>query len=149
MIIDKLMSPAYKASIVAGATGNTLLGDALDLSDIRNNGMLNRSGNPGFVITFTTAMAGAGSSVSFAILTDSAANMATPVVLATSEVVALAAGLVGKQLFIPLPETDAYEQFIAIRQITAGAAISGGAVSVEFTSDMPKWRAYPSPPYNV
>lgn len=146
MIVDKLMQIAYKASI-AEAAGTSLFGDILDMSVARNNGLLSTD-QPGFVITFTTAMVGAGASVQFTLVTDSDPALGSPTVLASSEVVATAAGIVGKQLFIPLPDTDLYEQYIGAQQITTGATITAGAVSIEFVANKRKWRAYPSSHYS-
>jgi len=147
MIIDKLMQVAHKASL-AVAAGTRLFGSVLDMQVARNNGLLSATQQPGFLITFTTAMAGAGASVQFALVTDAAANLATPTVLATSEVVATADGVVGKQLFIPLPDTDSYEQYLGFQQITTGATITAGAVSIEFTAGKRNWRAYPTSHYS-
>lgn len=146
MIVDKLMQIAYQASI-AESIGTSLFGSILDMSDVRNNGLLSTD-QPGFVITFTTPMAGAGASVQFTLVTDADPALGSPVVIASSEVVATAAGVVGKQLFIPLPDTDLYEQYIGAQQITTGAAITDGAVSIEFVANKRKWRAYPSSHYN-
>jgi len=147
MIIDKLMQVEYKGTL-AVATGTRLFGDALDMKDVRNHGHLSASERPGFLITFTTAMAGVGASVQFALVTDSASNLASPTVLATSEVVATADGVIGKQLFIPLPDTDSYEQYLGFQQITTGATITAGAVSIEFTAGKRNWRAYPTSHYS-
>lgn len=148
MIIDKLMQVAFKAAL-AVAAGTRLIGNSLDLTNARNHGIISTQSGPGFLITFTTAMAGAGSSVQFALVGDDNSALSSPKVLAMTEVVPVAEAIVGKQLFIPLPSTDSYEQYIGFQQITTGATITAGNVSIEYAADKRNFRAYPTSNYNV
>lgn len=147
MIIDRLMQVALNASL-AVAAGTRLFGNSLNMKDVRNNGNLASPDIPGFLITFTAAMVGAGSSVQFALVTDNNSGLISPTVLALSEVVPVAQAVVGKQLFIPLPITDSYEQYLGFQQITTGATITAGNASIEFTGSKRTWRAYPTSHYS-
>lgn len=143
MIIDKLLEIAYRLSL-AVAVGTRTFGNVLDLQSIRNQGNLGDTEQPGFLITFTTAMVGAGSSVQFNLVADNAIGLPSPAVLAASPVIPVAEAIVGKQVFIPLPNTDLHERFLGVQQVTTGATITAGNVSIEFTSGRRTWRPYPS-----
>jgi hypothetical protein len=54
------------------------------------------------------------------------------------------ANLAKFDLFVPVPETNLVERFIAWRAVVGGAVFTGGTLSIEYVANMRNWRAYPA-----
>ena len=145
MIIDKLLSPAIKVLLSTfTASANQLVGTAMDFGVARNNGLLSSSDGPGWLVSLKGATSAGASTAQVRLVTSATADLANPTVLWTSPSFALAdiAGL-GKQLWVEVPDTDDWKQYVGF-QITVGTAVfTGGTISTQFAANKRKFRAYP------
>lgn len=146
MIIDKLMSAVNVAlSTLTTGSQTTLNSPVMDFGVNRNNGMLAKTYGAGFVVTVKGATSGGASTLTLRLVTSDAVGLTSPVVLWTGAAIPLAdvAGK-GKQFFVPMPDTNDWKRFAAFQAQAGTAVFTGGTVSVEYTADMRKWRAYPA-----
>ena len=147
MIIDKLLSTtAIALTTLTTASMTALNSPVLDFGVAANQGLVNQSGyGPGWVITVAGATSGGASTLSVQLVTAADAALTSPTVLWTVTGIALAdiAGK-GKQFFVPVPNTDDWKRYAAFRAQAGTAVFTGGTIEVEYTSDIRKWRAYPS-----
>lgn len=144
MIIDKLLSPAIKVLLSSfTASANQLVGASMDFGIARNNGLLSLSDGPGWLVSLKGATSAGASTAQVRLVTSASADLSSPTVLWTSASFALAdiAG-VGKQLWVEVPDTDEWKQFVGF-QITVGSAVfTGGTISAQFAANKRKFRAY-------
>lgn len=144
MIIDKLMSTNDGVAL-SGLTVSTQNLKVLDLGASRNNGKFTGTERPGFVVTIKGATSGGASTITILLKTDDNQAMSSATTLYTGSTLALAtvAGA-GTQFFIPMPNSDSYERYLAIQATVGTAAFTGGTVEVEYAADYRQWRAYPT-----
>lgn len=150
MIIDKLLSPAIKRALadftVSTQTivppGNERAG-VMDWGAARNNGLLAKTYGPGWDINFRGGTSGGAATAQLLLVTDDNAALSSPTTLYTSPSFTLAQTVKG-DLFVPLPDTDLFERYVAWRIAVGTAVFTGGTLSIEFVADVRKWRGYPS-----
>lgn len=150
MIVDKLLSPAIKLALstltVSTQTlippGNGQSG-VMDLGAARNIGLLSTPYGPGWDINVRGATSGGAATLSLILVTDDNAALSSPTTIYTVPVTAL--GSLNKfDLFVPIPDSNLFERFIAWRAIVGGAVFTGGTLSVEFAANVRNYRAYPA-----
>ena len=144
MITDKLTTLCTAVALNTGGAGNYVLGDSIDIGTLRDIGQ----GTEMFlVVTVETTLTSGGSATLQIALTSDAVdpnNASTATVHATSAVLAVADGSAGVNLLtVQIPwEGAAYERYLGIRQITAGAAFTGGKINAFFTPTPSSKRVY-------
>lgn len=146
MIIDKLMSPAVNGLLTQFGTGaRTLIGTAIDLKVPANQGLIATTYGPGFVITLDKATSGGSATLTLDLVTSDVAALTSPEVLWTGAAIALAAMVgAGTQLFLPVPDSNAYKRYIGFRGQAGTAAFTAGEISIEYVANNRNWRAYPA-----
>jgi hypothetical protein len=144
MITDKLTTLCRAVALNTGGAGSYVIGDAIDIGDLRDIG---QGTDLYLVVTVETTLTSGGSATLQIALTsdDAAANHATTsTVHATSAVMAVADGAAGASILtttIPW-EGAAYERYLCIRQITAGAAFTAGKINAYLTPTPSSKRVY-------
>lgn len=143
MIIDSRLELCNATALNTGAADRYLIGNQIDLSQVRDIG----AGEPVYVVGLVeTAIAGAPTSkVTFSLVSD--AQAAVDPDLSTVHFVSptfdAATGVAkGTVLFAVALPIDDYEQFLGVVQETAAAAVSAGKVDIFLTRDVAKWKAY-------
>lgn len=145
MFIDKLLSPAISKALSSFTVSTQVIGSVMDFGEARNNGLLANTYGPGWVVTVKGATSGGASTINVQLVTDNVVGLASPTVLWQSGVLALTdVDNDGVQYFIPVPDTDNWEQFVAFRAVVGTAVFTGGTIDIEFVADKRKWRAYPA-----
>jgi hypothetical protein len=144
MIVDKLLSPSIKQPLNVGLpVGTTTLGQVMDWGAARNQGLLAKPYGPGWDINIRNATSGGAATATLLLVTDDNAALSSPTTLFTSPTYTLSQ-LAKMDLFVPVPETDLWERYVAWR-ITVGTAVfTGGTISLEYVADVRKWRGYPA-----
>ena len=146
MIFDERTEFLDATALNAGAAGTYLIGDVIDLEDVRDIGQ----GQPVYlVISVDTAVdsAGDGVTVTFTLASDAQAAIATD----GSATQHLTTGAIdqadlgaGAQFIYTLPmEGPAYERYLGILQTSGSEAATAGAISAFLTMDPTGWKAYP------
>lgn len=148
MFVDDKLEFCDATALNQGGAASYNIGDVVDTAVARDLG----NGQPVYlVIVATTAIttAGAAGSVTFALVSDGTDTIATNGTQTThfqsrawaTSGTPIAAGTV---LFkCPIPsEGPAYEQYLAVQQITSTTALNGGAVDAFLTVDAARWKAY-------
>lgn len=144
MIIDKLMSTNDGVAL-SSLTVSTQSLKVLDLGAARNNGLFTGTERPGFVVTIKGATSGGASTIAILLKTDDNTAMSSATTLYTGNTLALAAVAgAGTQFFIPMPNSDSHERYLAIQATVGTAVFTGGTVEVEYVADYRQWRAYPA-----
>ena len=144
MIMDERTEFADATALNTGAPGSYLIGDVVDLSNVRDIG----SGQPIYLVVMvaTTATSGGSATLTVQLVTDDNASLSSPTVVAQSavwDVADLTAGTI--VWMVPLPhEGVAYERYIGIRQVTGTAAFTAGALNAFLTLDPQSHRVYPA-----
>ena len=149
MIIDKLMSPAIKTLLSTYTVSTQTVGGAAGVMDTgptglgRNHGLAVKPYGPAWRLAGRGATSGGAATATLLLVTDDNAALSSPTTLWTSPTYTLAQ-MVKMDNLLQLPDTDAYERYIAWR-ITVGTAVfTGGSLSIEFVGDVRRWRAYPA-----
>lgn len=141
MIIDDKLEFCDAQALNTGAAGSYVLGDDVNIAQIRDIG----NGQPIYlvIVVSTTATSGGSATGQFSLVTDSTIATSSPVVLA-SRAWPVASMTVGTVLLcVPLPsEGTAYNQKIGLVQTTGTAAFTAGAVNAFLTLDPAIWKAY-------
>lgn len=143
MIIDKLLSPAILLPLSNLTVSTQVIGSVMDWGTARNQGLLARPYGPGFDINVRNATSGGAATLTLQLVTDDNAALSSPTVLFATSALALAA-LAKYDNWVPLPETDSWERYVAWRAIVGTAAFTGGTLSIEYVADKRNWRAYPA-----
>lgn len=150
MIVDKLLSPAYKVALSGFAVATTTLvlpgsGQAgvMDLGAARNHGLLAKSFGPGWEINFRGGTSGGAATAQLILVTDDNAALSSATTLFSSPVFTLAQTVKG-DLFVPVPDSDLFERYLAWRLVVGTAVFTGGTLSVDFVADTRRYRAYPA-----
>jgi len=141
MIIDKLTSPATKLALSGLAVSTQTIGAGMDFGVARNNGLLANPYGPGYALRVTGATSGGAATLNLLFVTDDNLGLGSPTTLWSTGALALAS-LNDYSLFVPLPNTDAYEQFLGWRATVGTAVFTAGLLSVEYVADYRMWRAY-------
>lgn len=145
MITDKLTTFANGEALNTGVAGTYLVGDVIDMEDLRDLGQ----GNPVYLVVTiqTTATSGGAATLQIQLASDAQAAIATDgsaTVHVQSDAIAVASLAAGTSvLAIALPmEGNAYERYLGILQVTGTAAFTAGAIDAFLTMDVSKWKAY-------
>ncbi len=146
MIIDQLMSPAIKTALSTYTVSTQIVGGAtkvFDLGVARNIGLLSTPYGPGWEINARGATSGGAATAQLQLVTDDAPALPSPTILFTSTAYTLAQ-MVKMDLFVPVPESNLWERYLAWRIIVGTAVFTGGTLSVEYVANMRNWRGYPA-----
>ena len=145
MILDDRTEFLDATALNTGPAGTYLIGDVIDLEDVRDIGQ----GQPVYlVISMDTAVGSTadGVTVAFTLASDAQAAIATDgsaTVHLTTGALAQADLGGGAQFVYTLPiEGPAYERYLGILQTTGVEAATAGAVSAGLTADPHGWKAY-------
>ena len=147
MLMDKRTQFAAAVAI-GGSTGRRLVGDVIDLENIRDIGGPN---NVYLVVQLAVAMTSGGSAtVAIELASDAAAAIATDgsaTVHATSDTFDFDAVAVGDTLFqIAIPPEKAgaiYERYLGILVNVGVAALTAGSINAFLTLQPPMHKHYP------
>ncbi len=147
MIMDERSEFADALAIPTSGAATTLLGDVMDLEQVRDIGQ----GHPLYlVIQVATAFVG-GTSFQFVLASDAQAAISTDGTESRhylSDAFAVADLVLGFSITIPLPMGDVaasvtpYERYLGILGVGDGAQ-TAGAINAFLTPDPHGWRAYP------
>lgn len=152
MILDKLNEFASAVS-VAAAAGTALIGDVIDLQDLRDIG----NGQPVYLAIFANTeiiTGGSAGTISFSLASDAQAAIATDgsatVHLKTKDFVTGAAGandpLLGPNKLVgvwALPlEGPSYERYLGLLATIGTTTVSAGSISAGLTLDPTGWKPY-------
>ena len=146
MLIDQTLSPAIRTLLSTYTVSTQTVGGVarvMDFTAARNNGLLAKSFGPGFEINARLATSGGAATATLTLVTDDNAALSSPATLYTSPTFTLAQ-MVKMDLFVPMPDTDLFERFLAWRIAVGVAVFTGGILSIEFVGDKRSWRGYPS-----
>ena len=146
MIIDKQLSPAIRAALSTLTVSTQTVGGSANVFDMgapRNHGLAVKPYGPGWRIASRGATSGGAATATFALVTDDNAALSSPTTLYTSPTYTLAQ-MVNTTLIVPIPDTDAYERYVAWRVTVGGFVFTGGTLSIEYAADIRRWRAYPA-----
>ena len=148
MIIDRLNTFCWETSLNTGAAGSYLLGDQIDLQQLRDIG----NDTLWLIVMMTTDADSAADTATLVVSLCSDAQAAIAVdgnqtVHLTSgaakAVPALTAGTVLMKVRLPL-ETPTYERYLGIVQTTAVQAFSAGKLSAFLVTDPSVIKEYPN-----
>jgi hypothetical protein len=146
MLIDQLLSPAIKAALSGFTVSTQTVGGAakvMDFGAARNNGLMAKPYGPGWDINFRGGTSGGAATATLLLVTDDNSALGSATTLYTSPTYTLAQTVKG-DLFVPVPDTDLWERYVAWR-ITVGTAVfTGGTLSIEYVADRRAWRGYPA-----
>lgn len=146
MLIDNRTTFLNGGSVV-GATGRRAIGDAIDLTNVRD---LGGDANVYFVLLVTTTFVGAGATIVFELVTDAqdpplVDGSATEHL--TSQSFPVASCVAGTQLMcqvLPLEVTAGiYERYMSVIINASTTALSAGAVTAFLTLQPPNLKQYP------
>lgn len=143
MIIDKLLSPAVELALSTFTVSTQVIGDVMDLGVARSNGLLSNPYGPGFDIKVRDATSGGAATLALQLVTDDNAALSSATVLYTVTGLALVT-LDEYDLWVPLPDLDTYERYLAWRAVVGTAVYTGGTMSIQYVANKRRWRAYPS-----
>ena len=146
MIMDWLLSPAIRLGLSTFAVATATVGGAgkvYDFQQARNNGLLAKPYGPGWDINVRGGTSGGAATLALALVTDDAAALPSPTTLFTGPTWSLA-NTVKADLFVPVPDTDLHERFLAWRATVGTAVFTGGTLSIEYVGDRRAWRGYPA-----
>lgn len=141
MILDKLAEFCDATALNTGGAGTYTLGNQID-TQVVNSFLAN--GEPVYLVirVATTATSGGSATGTFLVVTDDAVDLSSGTTLATSQTFTVASMLAGVTILaIALPYAT-YLRYLGIRQTTATAAFTAGAVDAFLTKDPSFYRAY-------
>jgi hypothetical protein len=146
MILDERLEFSDAGALATG-TGRSLHGDVIDLGATPQDYGV---GCPMYlVIQVTTSVAGTSSTVSFELVSDAAAAIATNGT-ATEHLVTelipeatLVAGWQRAYLMPPGLADNQYERYLGVITNVGTAVLSAGAINAFLTKDAALWRSYP------
>lgn len=149
MLMDTLTQFCDGVALNTGAAGTYLIGDQIDLQDVRDIG----TGTPLYLVIQCDVAAASGgtSSAQFKLVSDSSAAIATDGT-ATEHIVThafnknndLIAGKTLATVVLPFENHAAtYERYLGILQTTVGNAFTAGSVSIFLTDNPPSQKSYP------
>lgn len=147
MITDK-RSTLANAVAIGGSTGRRLIGDVIDLEDVRDIGgdrnlML-------YVVVTTTFTSGGAGTLQLELVSDGTSTIATDgsatehITSATFALASLTAGTV--LMKAPLPSEDnvaVYERYLGLIGNVGTAAMTAGALTAMIVTETPLHKSYP------
>jgi hypothetical protein len=139
MIIDDTMTLVDDADFF-GAAATANIGDILDIG---TDGAFHSNLQGGLLLQITEAMVG-GTSAQFQLVSDSTDTIATngdQTIHAVTNVYLVAELTLGKRIFIPIPQGDTFERYLAL-QVTRVGTSTEGEISAFILKDAQMWRAY-------
>lgn len=149
VMIDKLAEFCDATALNTGGAGTYTLGNQIESAQVTN---FVGDGEPVFLVVSvaTTATSGGSATATFTLVTDDDVALTSGTVLATSATWAVASMVAttgtpprGTLLWvIALPSAVSYLKYFGIRQTTATAAFTAGAVDAYLTKDVAIYRAY-------
>lgn len=153
MIMDKLTEFCDATSVAAGA-GTALIGDVVDIQDLRDIG---NSGDIFFQMRCATSIITGGDpgTIKFQLVSDAQATIATDgsatvhwdsgtYVTDGDDANDLDAGAIIAQMHLPMERTGrTYERYIGVLAIIATETVTAGAVDAFLTLDPTAWKALP------
>jgi len=145
MILDERNEFA-DATVLPTATGRSLVGDVIDLGVARDIGQY---GVPlYFVVQIAAAVVGTTSTVSFELVSDAQAAIATngtATVHYATAAIPEATLVLGYQVAkVPLPlENPAYERYLGVISNVAVNVLSAGAINAFLTLHPAAWKSHP------
>ncbi len=148
MITDKLSTFASDLALGTHAPGTAVIGDVMDLGteSFRDIG----SGTPLYLVISMASDATSGGSAigSFELVSDDNTGLTSPTVHFETSPTAVADMTEGTTIaIIALPmEGIEYERYLGLRQVTAGAAFTGGTFNAFLTLTPQNWK--PAPEYD-
>ena len=134
----------FASAVATGNIGTNLLGDVINLEDLRDIG----NGKQLFlnVVVQTAIAAGAGGTIAVKLTSGTDAALSSPVdhvVSGTFDANAgIAAGTVLLNIALPAEGTE-YKQYIGVQEVVAVANTSAGAIDAYLTIDQRAYKAYP------
>ncbi len=135
MILDERLEIADATTIVDSGTNTVLIGDVIDITDVRDIGQ----GQPVYlVIQITEAVSGTSSTINFRLRSDGVAAIHATTSTAHVETGAIAEAVlvVGFRIVLALPpEGNAYERYLGLQVITATALTTAGAINAFLTTE--------------
>lgn len=143
MITDALLrlSDAQSVIIASGAEAEST--NIIDLgAEVVGGTTIARSvgeGEPAYIVaSFSSALAGAGASLTITVETHTAADFGTAKTVRASTGPISVANLVGKQVAIPLPRIagNSGERYMAVRYAATGANVTAGTVTTDIVLDV-------------
>lgn len=147
MYVDAFNEFADATALDTSGTDTDLVGDVIDLDDVRDIG----EGQPIYlVIQVETEVDSStdGASVEFVLASDAQAAIATDGSATehlSTGAVAEASLPAGKQFVYTLPwEGETYEQYIGILTKTTGEAVTSGKINAFLTTSAAKYKSYPN-----
>ena len=143
MIFDALLSVSEDLTSL-GTTAKTI-GDPIDLGVDANQGLIATVYGPGWVVHMDGVTSGSTPDLIVSIITSDNEGMSNPTTLFTSVGVPFSAVSGGDfNMFIPVPQTDAWKRYFAFQIRTSASTLTGGEVTVQYAADARMWRAYPA-----
>jgi hypothetical protein len=147
MLMDKRTQFA-SAEAIGGSTGRRLVGDVIDLGNVRDIGAPN---NIYLVVQLAVAMTSGGSAtVQIELASDAQAAIAvdgSATVHLTSPEFAFDSKIVGDQLLVaPIPQEFAdtlYERYLGVIVNVGTAALTAGSINAFLTDKPPIHKSYP------
>ncbi len=132
------------ATAITVTTTNALIGDVIDLGAAPTTRNLGSGEQVYLVLTIDDAVTSGGSAtVTFTLLSDSTANLATSATTHwTSGAIAKATLVAGYKFCVPLPHGN-YERYLGLFAATGTAELTGGTCSASLVLDAPYWVALP------
>lgn len=146
MMIDKLLSPAIKAPLSAYTVSTQTVGLAagvMDFGAARNHGLIVTAYGPGWRLAARGATSGGAATAQLLLVTDDNAALSSPTTLWSSPVYTLAQ-MVKMDNFLPVPDLETYERYLAWRIVVGTAVFTGGTLSIEYVANNRRYRAYPA-----
>lgn len=143
-IIDAIMSPAIRTALSTFTVSTQTVGGAakvFDLGVARNIGLISKPYGPGWDINFRLGTSGGAPTAQLFLVTDDNAALSSPATLYSSPIYTLA-NTVKTDLFVPVPDTDLWERYMAWRIAVTVAVFTGGTLSIEYLADRRAWRGY-------
>ena len=142
MIIDNY-NEFFDGVAIPTSAGTALLGDVIDLSNVRDIG----NGQPLYWYASVDVAGAGGTSVNLQLCSSDSANLSSPTIHAQSGVIALANITAGKMLvMVPVPlEGLVYKRYLGIQAVVVGT-FTGGNISSGLTLDPRGIKAYPAEP---
>lgn len=126
-------------TVTTGSENGVLSTNAIDLQAVRNMGV---GENLYVVVIVDTLMAGAGDTLTVALVTDAYAALNSPTTLQTIGTFA-ANSAVGSRLVARIQPSSSFEQYIGLLYTAAGSgALEAGAFTAFLTTDIDAFTAY-------
>jgi len=144
MIIDKLLSPAIGKALSTFTVTTQVIGEIMDWGADRNQGLLAKPYGPGYSLLALGADSAADTAtLNLQLVTDSDSTLGSAVVLWSSGVKTVA-NLAEYMEFVPIPDTDLWERYVAWRAVVGTQVFTAGTLSIEYVGDKRRWRGYPA-----